>query len=156
MPHNGHPIGRSPIAVKASLVRPAPHRRRHNCSARGRHRLDRVRGHLLAGATAGRHVDCGQRLLCTQSYQSSLDVFGWLATSGKVKSATSWDGGHARAVLTAPTMSHVGTTRKWRALSTALENHIGTLRFCGQLRRDFQAVATARDLARENVAPSRL
>ena len=56
----------------------------------------------------------GQRLLCTRSYQSSLDVFGWLATNSKVKSATAWDGGPARDVLTPPTMSLVGTTRKRR------------------------------------------
>ena len=32
----------------------------------------------LAGGLTG--ISCGQRLLCTRSYQSSLDVFGWLAT----------------------------------------------------------------------------
>jgi len=36
-----------------------------------------------------------------------LDVFGSLATNGKVKSATAW--GHARAAFTPPTMSLVGT-----------------------------------------------
>ena len=69
-------VGGSSQAKRKAPVRGpvggAPHRHRHTNSACGRHRLGRVRGRLLARATASRHVDL-QRTRCVISRLSRLD-----------------------------------------------------------------------------------
>ena len=54
----------------------------------------------LAGGLTG--IFLWPAVACTRSYQSSLDVFGWLATNSKVTAGQ-------RAVLTPPTMTLVCT-----------------------------------------------